>query len=148
MTELHEPHGWLFDTRLKQFERQKQLRQQQQEQKEKVLLNQALDHATEQYSLVQKNTGAITDNELSSQPKNTYTSDQLAHIIKQKYFPPASNDQVNSVLQHLAQDHTKVATQTEYPLPDRQVTTYQSRSHYNHIHGLKNSCFPYVHSRL
>jgi hypothetical protein len=86
MTELHEPHGWLFDTRLKQFERQKQPRQQQQKQKEKVLLNQALDHATEQYSLVQKITGAITDKELSSQSKNTYTSDQLAHIIKQKYF--------------------------------------------------------------
>jgi predicted transcriptional regulator len=74
-----------------------------------------LDHATEQYSLVQKITGAITDNELSSQSKNTYTSDQLAHIIKQKYFPLASNDQVNSVLKHLAEDHTNVASQTTYP---------------------------------
>src|ERR1051325_10338446 len=125
MTELHEPHGWLFDTRLKEFERQKQLRQQQQEQEEKVLLNKALDHATEQYSLVQKITGAITDNELSSKSKDTYTSDQLAHIIRQRYFPPASNYQVNSVLTHLAEDYANVAAQTKYPSPYRQVTTYQ-----------------------
>ena len=47
MTELHEPHGWLFDTRLKEFERQKQLRQQQQQQQkqeDQLLLNEALDH--------------------------------------------------------------------------------------------------------
>jgi hypothetical protein len=69
------------------------------------------------------------------------------HILLSKNTS-ASDDLVNSVLQHLAEDHTKVATQTEYPSPDRQFTTYQSRSHYNHIHGLKNSCFPYVHSRL
>jgi hypothetical protein len=56
----------------------------------------------------------LQDNELSSQSKNTYTSDQLARIIKQKYFPPSSNDQVNSVLTHLAEDHTKVAAQIEH----------------------------------
>jgi hypothetical protein len=112
MTELHEPHGWLFDAWLKEFERQKQLRQQQQEQEEKVLLNEALDHLKHEHSIIEKIAGAITDNELSSQSENTYTLDQLAHIIKQKYFPPASNDHVNSVLRHLAEDHTKVAAQT------------------------------------
>jgi hypothetical protein len=93
MTELHEPHGWLFDTRLKEFERHKRLRQQrQQKQEEKILLNEALDHLEQEHSIIDKIAGAITDNELSSQSGNTYTSDQLAHIIKQKYFPPASND--------------------------------------------------------
>jgi hypothetical protein len=52
MTELHEPHGWLFDTRLKEFERQKQLRQQQQEQEEKVLLNEALDHLRQEHPII------------------------------------------------------------------------------------------------
>jgi hypothetical protein len=143
MTELHEPHGWLFDTRLKEFERQKQLRQQQRQQKqeEKVLLNEALDHLKQEHSIIEKISGAITDNELSSQSKNTYTSDQLKHIIKQKYFPPASNDQVNSVLTHLAEDHTNVAAQTEYHSPDRQVTTYQSRSHYKSYTWSKKQLF-------
>jgi protease II len=82
-----------------------QRQQQEQKQEEKVLLNQALDHLKQEYSIIGKISGAITDNELSSQSKNMYTSDQVVHIIEQKYFPPTSNDQVNSVLTHLADEH-------------------------------------------
>jgi hypothetical protein len=140
MTELHEPHGWLFDTRLKELERQKQLRQQQQQQEEnqQPTLKDTLDHLQQEHSIIDKIAGAITDNELSSQSKNTYTSDQLARIIKQKYFPPASNDHVNSILQHLAEDHTKVAAQTKHISPPEQTMLYQSRAYHNHIYGLEN----------
>jgi hypothetical protein len=78
-------------------------------------------------SVINKIAGAITDNELQVNP-NTYTSDQLAHITKQKYFPPASNDHVNTVLQHLAEDHTKVAAQTKHISPPEQTMLYQSRA--------------------
>jgi hypothetical protein len=122
-----------------------QLRQQQQQQEEKAALKDALDHIIDRDSVIDKIAGAITDNELSSQSKNTYTSDQLKHIIKLKYFPPASNDQVNSVLQHLAEDHTQVATQTTYPSSDIQGTTYQSRTYHNHIHGLEQGKQHFAH---
>jgi hypothetical protein len=46
-----------------------------------------LDLLKDQRSLIYKISDAITDNELSTQSKNTYTSDELAHITKQKYLP-------------------------------------------------------------
>ena len=137
MTELHEPHGSLFDTRLKELERQKQLRQQQQQQEEnqQPTLNDTLDHLQQEHSIIDKIAGAITDNELSSQSKNTYTSDQLARIIKQKYFPPSSNDQINSVLTHLAEDHTKVAAQIEHFHRFHRMNNYINTggANYNHV---------------
>jgi hypothetical protein len=163
---LHLPFGWLFNARFKKKERKEQQQQQQQQHQQRKkgsntgntkasyyyatantqqqegnqqhTLKHALDLLKDQRSLIYKIYDAITDNELSSQSKNTYTSDELGHIIKQKYFPPASNDYVHSVLQHLAEDHTKVAAQTKHISPPEQTMLYQSRAYHNHIYGLEN----------
>jgi hypothetical protein len=105
---LHLPFGWLFNARFKELKEQQQQQQrkkssnfgnikasyyhatantQQQEDNQQHTLKHALDHLKAQRSLIYKISSAIINNELSSQSKNTYTSDKLPHIIKQKYFP-------------------------------------------------------------
>jgi hypothetical protein len=110
---LHLPFGWLFNARFKKKELKEQQQQKQHQQPKKSsntgntkasyccttantqeqegnqqhTIKDTLEHLKDHRSLIYKISGAITDNELSSQSKNTYTSDQLAHITKQKYFP-------------------------------------------------------------
>jgi hypothetical protein len=110
---LHLPFEWLFNARFKKKEHKEQQQQQQhrqrknssntgntkasyyyatvntqqQEGNQQHTLNDVLDPLKDQRSLIYKISNAITDNELSNQSKNTYTSDRLAHFTKQKYFP-------------------------------------------------------------
>lgn len=63
-----------------------------------ITLKDALEHLQEEYSLVNKIADTILDNELASNSQRDYSTDQLVHTIKQKYYPPASDNQINSVL--------------------------------------------------
>ena len=40
------------------------------------------------------------DNGRSENYPNMYSTDQLAHIIRQKYFPAANDARVNSILEN------------------------------------------------
>jgi hypothetical protein len=106
-------------------------------------LKEALDNAYKEYAITKNIANAITDNELSS--SNTHTDEQLTNIIRQRYYPQASDTQVNSVLKHLEDDVTKVATETRYIAPARQVRLYSSRVYYDHVHGLEKQRFSFLH---
>jgi hypothetical protein len=100
-----------------------------------MTIKDALIHLLEERSLVDKISGALLENELSSDSPNVYSTDQLTQIIRQKYYPPAREDQINSVLSNLAGQVTKVESET-VGKPDHQVTLWQSTSRYNYVNGL------------
>ena len=87
------------------------------------------------------------ENELSSDSKNVYNTDQMVNIIRQKYYPPATADQVKSVLKRLEGDVTKVASETNHIAPDHQVILWQGRTRYNQVNGIDDRKFLY-RSRL
>lgn len=104
-----------------------------------------MEHLQQEHSLVDKIADAILDNELASDSKVDYSTDQLVQTIKQKYYPPANNvvylnndNQINSVLSNLADRIDRVATITNQPSPDLQVTMWQSRNRYNYQHGISD----------
>ena len=109
-------------------------------------INEALDSAYKEYAITKNIASAITGNELSS--SNTYTDEQLANIIRQRYYTQASDTQINSVLRHLEDDVTKVAAETRHISPTRRIRLYSSRNHYNHVNGLDKQRISFLHRLL
>jgi len=129
---LQEPFGWVWEVQFKDIQKQKisttgntkyytAANTQQQEDKH-LLVNNIAD--------------AIVDNELASHSQQDYSTDQLAQAIKQKYYPPANDNQINSMLSTLAERIDRIATITNHHSPDVQVTMWQSRNRYNYLHGI------------
>ena len=62
----------------------------------------------------------------------------LEEYPSRKYYSPANDNQINSVLSNLADRIDRVATITNQPSPDLQVTMWQSRNRYNYLHGISD----------
>jgi hypothetical protein len=143
-----EPFGWVWEVRFNEIQKQKASTtgntkyyiaantQPGENQSNDITLKDALEHLQEEHLLVNKISDAILDNELASTSKVDYSTDQLARAIKQKYYPPANDNQINSVLSNLADRIDRVATITNHHSPDVQVTMWQSRNRYNYLHGI------------
>jgi hypothetical protein len=67
----------------------------------------------------------LLDNELAG--GNTYSTDALAKIIKQKYYPPANDAILNGVFDKLAAQITRVASITKGTCGNP-VTYWQNRN--------------------
>ena len=111
-------------------------------------IKEVLDNANKEYTIIENIASAITDNELSSNSPNTYTDQQIADIIRQRYYPAATETEISRVQEHLEAHYDKVATERKYIDPQREVRLYSSRDYYNHRNGLdKVKHFPF-RSRL
>lgn len=153
MVQQHQSLGWLWNVRFNQIqEQQKKIssigntneyytantQQREDQSNNTITLKDALEHIQEEHLLVNKIADAIVDNELGSNSQRDYSTDQLAHAIKEKYYPSANDNQINSVLSNLADRFDRVATITNQPSPDLQVTMWQSRNRYNYLHGISD----------
>ena len=151
-----EPFGWVWELRFKEIQNQNQRTsatrntnyyaaantQQQEDPPNNIILKDAIEHLQREHLLVNRISDAILDNELASDSKAAYSTDQLAHAIKRKYYPPTNDNQINSVLSNLANRIDRVATITNHPSPDRKVTMWQSRSRHNYQHGISDDDKP------
>jgi len=156
--QMAEPFEWLWHVRFNQIQGQKRVgttgntkyynaANTQDNQPNNITLEDALEHLQHEHFLVNEIADAIVDNELASDSKVAYSTDQLAQIVQQKYFPPASDHQINSVLSSLAGRSERVATTTNDLSPDHQVTMWQSQKRYNDLNAIDNKHFLYP-SRL
>jgi hypothetical protein len=155
---LQEPFGWVWEVRFNEIQRHKAsntgntkyytaANTQDNQPNDPITLKDALEHLQEEHLLVNKIGDAILNNELGSESKAAYSTYQLAQIIQQKYFPPASDHQIISLLSSLVGRSDKVATITNHLSPDHQVTMWQSRNRYNDLNAIDNKHFLYP-SRL
>jgi len=152
---LQEPFGWVWEVRFKGIQNQKRSttgstkyytasRQQQEDQPNNTTtLKVVLENLQQEHLLVNKIADAILDNELASDSGADYSTDHIAQTIKQKYYPPANDNQINSVLSNLADRIDRVATITNHPSPDVKVTMWQSRKRYNDRNGVDDKHFLY-----
>jgi hypothetical protein len=82
----------------------------------------------------------LLDNELAG--GNTYSTDALAKIIKQKYYPPANDAIVNGVFDKLAAQITRVASITKGTCGNP-VTYWQNRNHHGSANTFDSTSFLY-----
>jgi hypothetical protein len=73
---------------------------------------------------------------------NTYSTDALAKIIKQKYYPPANDAIVNGVFDKLAAQITRVASITKGTCGNP-VTYWQNRNHHGSANTFDSTSFLY-----
>ena len=111
---LQEPFGWVWEVRFKGIQNQKRSttgstkyytasRQQQEDQPNNTTtLKVVLENLQQEHLLVNKIADAKANNELASDSQQDYSTDQLIQTFKQKYYPPANDTQINSVLSNLA----------------------------------------------
>lgn len=129
--------NWFAEQRaLRETSEQEELDRQNEEARQNEESNKAFEYLTAEYQLAGKIADAITSNELSSNSTNIYTTDDLTYTIKQKYFPPATEHQVNCVLSALERDYTRVAKHINCPTPDYKITLWQSCTSYNKANGI------------
>jgi hypothetical protein len=148
---LQEPFGWVWEVRFKDIQKQKisttgntryYTAANAQQEDQYVTRKDALEQLKEEYLLVNKIADAIVNNELANDSQRDYSTDQLVQTIKEKYYPPANDTQINSVLSNLADRIDRIATMTNRPSPDLQVTMWQSRGRYNYLHGISDDDNP------
>jgi hypothetical protein len=72
--------------------------QQQEDQPNDTLIIDPLEHLQQENLLVNKIADAILDNERASNCQQDYSTEQLVQTIREKYYPPANDNQINSVL--------------------------------------------------
>jgi len=116
--------------------------QQQEDQPNDTLIIDPLEHLQQENLLVNKIADAILDNERASNCQQDYSTEQLVQTIREKYYPPANDNQINSVLSNLTDRIDRIATITNRPSPDLQVTMWQSRSRYNYQYGISDDDNP------
>src|SRR4051812_11400088 len=132
-----QPFGWLWRVRFDELEQQGRINNNNStssntyytvktQENRPITIKNALEYLQEEHLLVNKISDAILNNELASGSTATYSTDQLVQAIKQKYYPSASEGQINSVLSNLAGQINMVATVTNNVRPDHQVTIWQS----------------------
>ena len=83
----------------------------------------------------------LLNNELAG--GNTYSTDELGKIIKQKYYPAANDAIVNGVFAKLAAQITKVASITKGHY-DNPVTYWQNRNHHDSANTFDRNSFLYI----
>jgi hypothetical protein len=134
-----EPEGSFLSQRTyEELKREEELKRQEEEAKFNNQLNEDLKHLAAEWQLADKIAGAITSNELANNSEKVYDTDQVVGMIKQKYYPPATDHEINSVLSALERDPSKVVKHVNNYLPDRSITLWQSRSSYNKSHGMRD----------
>jgi len=110
---LQEPFGWVWEVRFKEIQNQKTsttgnikyytaANKRQEEDKPNNTLKDAVEDLQQEHLLVNKIADAKANNELASDSQQDYSTDQLIQTFKQKYYPPANDTQINSVLSNLA----------------------------------------------
>ena len=60
-----------------------------------MTIKDALEHLQQERLIVNKISDALLNNEMAIDSTTTYSTDQIVHVIKQKYYPPASDAQIN-----------------------------------------------------
>jgi hypothetical protein len=121
-----EPFGWVWQLRFKEKQEQKTsttgntkyytaINTRGDQPNDTITPKDALEHLQQEHLLVNKIADAIVDNELAGNSQRDCSTDQLAQTIREKYYPPANDNQINSVLSNLADRIDRVATITNHP---------------------------------
>jgi hypothetical protein len=127
-----EPEGNFLSQRIhEELKREEEIEKEKQKARYNEELKEAFERSTAEWQLADKIDGAITSNELSNNSEKVYDTDQVVGMIKQKYYPPATDHEINSVLSALERDTSKVVKHVNHPTPDYSFTLWQSRSSYN-----------------
>ena len=102
-------------------------------------LEEAIQALHRDQTIINAIVGGLLDNELAG--GTTYSTDEFAKIIKQK-FPSASDAIINGVLDNLAAQITRVASVTRGTY-DNPVTYWQNRKYHNPAYTFEPNTFLY-----